>query len=117
MFRAEEKLELESGNGFLCVLGQDVDGSAAMGVETCLIGQQPHTQRTTVLGSKSGKFREVVILEHIDAGCDLSVAVMPKAFAGDGFVVAGQLGSQTSAIWPELRPTRPPRLRPLRGWR
>ena len=75
-----------------------------MRVETCLIGQQAHTQRASVLGSKSGKFREVVILQHIDAGRDLSIAVVPKTLTGDGFVVAGQLGNQTSVIRPEFHP-------------
>ena len=117
VFRAEEKLELESGNGLFCVTSQDVDGSQAVSIEPRLIGKQPHTQSASMFGSERGKFGEVVLFQHVDAGRDLSIAVMPKALTGDGFVVAGQLGGQTSVIWPAASPRRQPHSRPPRGWR
>ncbi len=117
VFRAEEELELEAGNGRFRVVDQDVDGSAAMRIEPGLIGEQAQTQRSSVFGGKSSQLGEVVFFQHIDAGDDLSVAVLPTALTGDGFVVAGQRGSEGSVVGLPLHPRWQSHSRLLRGWR
>src|ERR1700722_10666760 len=85
-------------------MSQNVDGSQAVRVETRLVGEQPYTQGACVFGGERGKLREVVLFQHVDAGGDGSIAVVPQALTGDGFVVAGQPGNQSSVIRMELGP-------------
>ena len=55
VFRTEEELELEAGDGRFCVVGQDVDGSAATRIESGLVGEQARPQRAPVLGGEGSR--------------------------------------------------------------